>query len=110
MNEKKAQTDKVPTVDIADIMSKPELRTKLQEYINGSLVYHARIKDAQASLKDHRNACVDDLHIDPKLYNSIVNVLKNDTVDKKLAEVSQLEYALSVINEVLNINALPIIE
>ena len=83
--------------EITDIVATPGSRAKLQNYIDEVLRCKTRILDEQESIKGLRDAAVEELSIQPKLFNSIVSLYFNNSFEQKKEEIGALEAAIDAL-------------
>lgn len=84
-------------VEIATILQSPVMKAKLQNCIDEVLRCKTAILDKQEDIRSIREAAVDDLNIEPKMFNALVSMYFNNNFDQKLEELSKLEQAIRLI-------------
>ncbi len=89
--------------DVTTVLKDPVTRTKLQNYIDEVVRCKTKILDENESIKALRDTAVEELNIEPKMFNSLVSLFFNNNFDQKKAEIEKLEAA---INTLMNVEAL----
>lgn len=89
--------------DVADIARDPREMSKLQNYIDEAVREKQMILDKQESIKTLRQSAVDQVGIEPKMFNMLVSMFYNNNFDQKKEELSKLEEALEAIMQVQRI-------
>ena len=83
--------------DIGDILRNPAQRSKLQNYIDEAVRCKQKILDENESIKGLRESAVEELGIQPKLFNSLVSLFFNNNFEQKRDELEQLEFAIDAL-------------
>jgi hypothetical protein len=85
------------TRDIHSILSNPVDKQKLHGYIDETVLCKQRIMDEQESIRGLRDTAVEELGIEPKLFNQLVSLFVNNSFDEKLQELEKLEAAIEAL-------------
>lgn len=80
--------------DITTILASPSNRSKLQNYIDETVRCKQKILDENESIKGLRDAAVDELGIEPKMFNTLVSLFFNNNFDQKREEIEKIEAAI----------------
>lgn len=88
---------KKPFVDVTSILNSESNKAKLQNYVDEVIRCKTKILDENESIKGLRDAAVEELNIEPKMFNAIVSLHFNNNFDEKLAEIEQLEMVISAL-------------
>lgn len=86
--------------DVTTIVKDQSLNAKLQGYIDETIRCQTKILDEKKSIKDIKDAAVEDLGIDPKMFTRIVDMFFNNSFEQKLDELSRLETAIHALMQV----------
>lgn len=81
-------------VEVTTILKSPALKAKLQNYIDEAVRAKTKILDENENIKQLRDTAVDDLNIEPKMFNVLVGLYFNNNFDQKMAELDKLQSAL----------------
>ena len=84
-------------VDVADILNNPSQRSKLQNYIDEVVRCKQKILDENESIKGLRDSAVEELNIQPKMFNSLVSLFFNNNFEQKREELEQLENTIDAL-------------
>ena len=88
--------------DVNDILRVPAKRAKLQSFIDEAVRCRMKILDEQESIKGIREAAVDDLNIQPKMFNTLVSLFFNNNFEQKQLEIQQLDCAIEALMQIGN--------
>lgn len=83
--------------DVTDILRNPSDAAKLQNYIDEAVRCRTKILDEQESIKTLRQSAVDEVAIEPKMFNALVGLFFNNNFDQKKAELTKLEEAIDAL-------------
>lgn len=83
--------------DVSDILRNPAQRSKLQNYIDEVVRCKQKILDENESIKGLRESAVEELNIQPKMFNSLVSLFFNNNFEQKREELEQLESAINAL-------------
>jgi hypothetical protein len=83
--------------DINDILRVTAKRAKLQTYIDEVVRCKTKILDENESIKGLRDSAVEELNIQPKMFNTLVSLFFNNNFEQKREELEQLECALDTL-------------
>ncbi len=84
--------------EVTTIMNNSSQRAKLQNYIDEVIRCKTKILDENESIKTLRDAAVEELNIEPKMFSTLVSLFFNNNFDQELEKINQLE---AVINAVM---------
>lgn len=84
-------------IEVATLVRDPRQKAKLQNYIDEVVRCKAKILDENESIKTLRESAVDELNIDPKMFNSLVSLYFNNNFEQKREELERLEAAINAI-------------
>ena len=84
-------------VPITSILNSPSLRAKLQNYIDEAVRCKVKIMDENESIKTLKQAAVDDLQIDPKMFSHLTGLFFNNNFSEKHEELEQLDTAITML-------------
>lgn len=84
-------------VDVTTVLKNDALRAKLQNYIDEVVRCKIKILDENESIKALRESAVDELEIEPKMFNSLVSLFFNNNFEEKKEEVEKLEEVLTIL-------------
>lgn len=85
------------SADITTILKDPSQRGRLQNYIDEAVRCKIKIADEQESIKGLREAAIDDLNIEPKMFNTLVTLFFNNNFEQKKAEIEKIEAAINAL-------------
>jgi len=88
--------------DVAEILKNPSQRTKLQSYVDETVRCKMKILDENESIKGIRTAAIEELGIQPKIFNSIVSLFFNNNFEQKREELEQLETVIETLMQTDN--------
>ena len=80
--------------DVATIVSQPAMRAKLQTMIDEVIVCKTKVLDLNETIKATREAAVEELAIDPKMFNALVSLYFNNNFEEKRLELQNLDNAI----------------
>ncbi len=83
--------------DVSTILNNPTDRAKLQNYIDEAVRCKHKILDENESIKTLRDSAVDELSIEPKMFNALVSLFFNNNFDQKKEELQKLESAIEAL-------------
>ena len=84
-------------VEISTVLQSPELKSKLQGFVDEVLREKAAILDKQESIKVLRDRAVETLNIEPKMFNNIVGLYFNNNFDEKHEELEKLTQVIELL-------------
>ncbi len=82
------------------ILNDKSQKARLQTYIDETVKCKQRILDENESIKGLREQAVQELGINPKLYNSLVSLYFNNDFEQKKEELEQFETAINALMQV----------
>jgi chemotaxis methyl-accepting protein methylase len=97
MTSKALTVGKKQFAEISTILNNRTSRDKLQGFIDEVIISKTAVLDANNHIKSIREAAVDTLNIEPKMFNSLVSVFFNNNFDQKREELEKMEIALSLL-------------
>jgi|SRR5271163_3679008 len=80
--------------EISDIIKSPSSHAKLKSYIDEAVNAKIKILDQNEAIKGLRDSAVEELGLQPKMFNFLVSLLFNNNFDEKLAEIGEQETAI----------------
>ena len=80
--------------EISDIIKNPSSHAKLKSYIDEAVNAKIKILDQNEAIKGLRDSAVEELGLQPKMFNFLVSLLFNNNFDEKLAEIGEQETAI----------------
>ena len=84
-------------VDITSIFNNPVAKNKLQTYIDEAVRCKQKILDENESIKGLREAAVEEIGIQPKMFNALVGTFFNNNFEEKREEHQQIVDAIDAI-------------
>lgn len=96
---KLAVKGKKDVVEITTVLQNEVMRAKLQSYVDEILLCKAKILDQQESIKQIREAAVEDLSIDGKMLNNIVSLYFNNDFEQKADELERLQQVINLLTQ-----------
>lgn len=84
-------------VEITTVLRDSSQRAKLQNYIDEVVRCKTKILDQNESIKVLRDSAVEDLNIEPKMFNSLVSLFFNNNFEQKKEELEKLEAAINAL-------------
>ena len=84
-------------IEVTTIISQPAQRAKLQNYIDEVVNCKTKILDQNEAIKSIRESAVDDLNIEPKMFNAIVALYFNNNFEQKRDEFEKMEAAITAL-------------
>jgi hypothetical protein len=84
-------------VEISTVLQNAATKAKLQNYIDEVLRCKAKILDEQQSIKTLRDSAVDELNIEPKMFNNIVSLFFNNNFEEKQDEIEKLQLVIELL-------------
>lgn len=88
-------------IEVATLLKDEGTRAKLFSYVDEVVRCQTRILDEKESIKTLREACSEELNIEPKQFNFIVGLSFNNDHQQKLEEASTRE---DIIHTLLQVN------
>jgi hypothetical protein len=92
-----ATTGKKQFIEVTTLIKDPAQRSKLQNYIDEVIRCKTKILDEQESIKALRDAAVEELNIEPKMFTQLVSLFFNNNFEQKRAELERLEAAINAL-------------
>lgn len=89
-------------VDVSTILRNPTDRAKLQTYIDEVVRCKQKILDENESIRGLRESAVEELQIQPKMFNTLVSLFFNNNFEQKREEIEQIEYAIDALMQTSN--------
>lgn len=86
--------------EVTTILKNDPQRAKLQNYIDEVVRCKTRILDQNEAIKSIKEAAVNDLNIEPKMFNSLVSLFFNNNFEQKKEELEKLEAAINALMQV----------
>lgn len=80
--------------DINDILKSEAKAKKLQAFIDEVVRCKQKILDENESIRALRESAVDELEIQPKMFNALVSLHFNNNFEEKREEIEQLDCAI----------------
>lgn len=96
---KLAVKGKKDTVEITTVLQSEPLRAKLQSYVDQILTCRIKILDQQESIKQLRDAAVEELNIEGKMLNNIVSLYFNNDFEQKADELERLQQVIHLLTK-----------
>ncbi len=84
-------------VEVTTVLADATQRARLQNYIDEVVRCKAKILDENESIKALRESAVEELNIEPKIFNSLVALFFNNNFQQKQQEIQQLEAAINAL-------------
>jgi len=84
-------------VEVTTVLKDSAQRSKLQNYIDEVVRCKTKILDENESIKTIRDAAVEELNIEPKMFNSLVSLFFNNNFEQKREELEKLEAAINAL-------------
>jgi hypothetical protein len=91
------KTPKRETRQIEDILNNLSDRAKLQNFIDEAVRSKSRIAAEQEQLKAIREAAVEDVGIEGKMFNQLTALFFNNNFSEKQAELEKLDTAIDLL-------------
>jgi len=88
---------KTQIVDIVSILNNPVSKAKLTNFIDEALIAKRSIDDKQADIKIIREAAMEKIGIEGKMFNSLLSLYHKGNFGEKQEELSQLESAIEML-------------
>ena len=88
--------------DIADILRNDAQAKRLQAIIDEVVLCKQKILDENESIRALRETAVDDLGIQPKIFNALVSLHFNNNFEEKREEIDQLDTAIEHMLQQIN--------
>lgn len=92
-----ATAGKKQFIEVTTLIKDPAQRSKLQNYIDEVIRCKTKILDEQESIKALRDAAVEELNIEPKMFTQLVSLFFNNNFEQKRAELERLEAAINAL-------------
>lgn len=83
--------------DVTDILKHEAKRKKLQAFIDEVVRCKQKILDENESIRALRESAVDELEIQPKMFNALVSLHFNNNFEEKREEIEQLDCAIEYL-------------
>lgn len=83
--------------EVTVIIKDDARRTRLQSYIDEVIRSKQKILDENESIKALRDSAVEELNIEPKMFNNLVSLFFNNNFEQKKAELERLEAAINAL-------------
>lgn len=93
----KAKSGKKNVVEISTILQNDVMKTKLQGYIDETIRAKTKILDQQDHIRGIKESAIEELNVDPKMFNTLVSLFFNNNFDQKLEELEKLDEAIRLI-------------
>lgn len=87
-------------VEVTTVLRDNNLRSRLQNYIDEVVRCKTRILDENESIKALRDSAVEELNIEPKMFNSLVGLFFNNNFEQKREEIEKLDAAINALMQV----------
>lgn len=84
-------------IEVTTVLANPSQRAKLQNYIDEVVRCKQKILDENESIRVLREAAVDELNIEPKMFSAIVSLFFNNNFEQKRDELEKLEAAINAL-------------
>lgn len=84
-------------IEVTTLLRDSAQRAKLQNYIDEVVRCKTKILDENESIKTIREAAVEELNIEPKMFNSLVSLFFNNNFEQKREELEKLEAAINAL-------------
>lgn len=84
--------------EVSDILNNMAERAKLQNFLDEAVRCKMRIADEQESIKGLRDAAVDDLNIEPKMFNMLVGLFFNNNFEQKKEELEKMQNVIDAFD------------
>jgi hypothetical protein len=92
-----AKKEKPQVREIEDILSNPSDKAKLQGFIDEAARCKQLIADQNESIKGIREVAVEEIGINPKLFNSLVKVSFDGSSMETKATINSLDTAIAIL-------------
>lgn len=83
--------------NIEDVIANPADKHKLQNFIDEAVRVKLRIADENESFKGIKDEAVEQLEVNPKLFNQLVKISLNNSYSETRAEISALDSAIDLL-------------
>lgn len=84
-------------IEVTTLLKDSNQRAKLQTYIDEVIRCKTKILDENESIKTLRESAVEELNIEPKMFNSLVGLYFNNNFEQKREELERLEAAIHML-------------
>lgn len=84
-------------ISVTTVLADTAQRAKLQNYIDEVVRCKTKILDENESIKTLRDAAVEELNIEPKMFGALVSLYFNNNFEQKLEELEKLESAINAL-------------
>lgn len=84
-------------VEVTTVLADATQRAKLQNYIDEVVRCKAKILDENETIKALRESAVEELNIEPKMFNALVSTFFNNNFQQKRDEHQQILDAIDAI-------------
>ncbi len=88
--------------DVSDILKNEVKAKRLQAFIDEVVRCKQKILDENESIRALRESAVEELEIQPKMFNAIVSLHFNNNFEEKREEIEQLDSAIEHILHQIN--------
>lgn len=93
-------------IPVTTLLKDKSQYSKLMNYIDESVRCKTKILDEQESIRTLREAVVDEMNIDPKMFNALVSMAFNNNYEQKKMELeSQVEAIEALMGTGLSVAA-----
>ena len=89
-------------IEVTTVLKNQAQRAKLQNYIDEVVRCKTKILDENESIKTLRDAAVEELNIEPKMFSALVSLFFNNNFDQKREELEKLEAAIHALMQTNN--------
>ena len=97
MSKNQLTVGKKQFVEVTSIVAQPSQRAKLQNYIDEVVRCKTKILDQNETIKGLRESAVEELNIEPKMFNALVALYFNNNFEQKREEIEKLEAAINAL-------------
>jgi|SRR5579859_1531300 len=80
--------------EISDIIKNPSTNSKLKAFIDEAVNAKIKILDQNEAIKGLRDEALNQLGLQPKMFNFLVSLMFNNNFDEKLHEIGEQETAI----------------
>lgn len=84
-------------VEVTTVLKDPGQRAKLQNFVDEVVRCKTKILDENESIKTLRDAAVEELNIEPKMFSALVSLFFNNNFEQKKSELEKLEAAINAL-------------
>ena len=90
-------TGKKQFVEVTTVLKDPGTKAKLQNYIDEVVRCKTKILDQNEAIKGIRDTAVEELNIEPRMFNALVSLFFNNNFEQKKEEIEKLEAAINAL-------------